>query len=73
MGIGGHMLGEKKLRQLRERTGLSLDRAYRRGQECEGRVVLDGVCQHFSIRWETGEFVPVDHGHWTSCPGRSDG
>lgn len=73
MGIGGHILGERKLRGLRERTGLDLDRAYRRGRECEGRVVEDGVCCHYIINWESGFSMPYpDAMHWASCPPREE-
>jgi hypothetical protein len=72
MGIGGHILGEKKLRQLRQRTGLPLDRAYRRNHGCEGVVWHPGIgdgCTHYDIVWETGEYLieakPV---HWATCP-----
>lgn len=68
MGIGGHILGEKKLRQLSERSGLSLDRAYRRNHEVEGRVVRDGECRHYAIDWETGEARELTPDHWSSCP-----
>ena len=67
MGIGGHILGEKKLRQLSERSGLDLDRAYRRNHEVEGRVVQDGQCRHYAINWETGEARELTPDHWSSC------
>jgi len=68
VGIGGHMLGEKKLRRLSEVSGLSLDRAYRRGRECEGRVVAGGRCIHYEIDWDTGENKVITTTHWSSCP-----
>jgi hypothetical protein len=73
MGIGGHMLGDKKLRQLRQATGLNFDRAYRRGWECEGRVINpDGTCSHYRVDPLTEQYVEVDAPvHWASCP-RSD-
>lgn len=73
MGIGGHILGEKKLRQLRQRTGLDLDRAFRRSSQCEGRVIEDGECIHYDIDWETGVHAPIGPPltHWTSCPKRT--
>lgn len=71
MGISGHMLGERKLRRLRRLTGLDIDRAFHRGHDCVGRVITDGVCRHYSIDWDTGEYtliiLPM---HWTSCPRR---
>lgn len=70
MGIGGHILGDRKLRRLRERSDLNLDRAYIRGQECEGRVIQpDGTCEHFTIDPETGASERIDAPmHWVSCP-----
>ena len=71
MGIGGHMLGEKKLRRLSRLTGLALDRAYRRGRAAEGRVIEDGRCVHYSIDPVTGEHKRRSEGepllHWSSC------
>jgi len=69
MGIAGHILGERKLRRLSSLTGLSLDRAYIRGSEAEGRVVWGGRCWHFTIDPKTGSSSLVTNPiHWTSCP-----
>jgi hypothetical protein len=69
MGIGGHMLGEKKLRHLRQVTGLSIDRAYRRNRLCEARVIEDDFCTHYSIDPLTEQYVKIEHPiHWASCP-----
>jgi hypothetical protein len=70
MGISGHILGEKKLRRLRQATGLLLDRAYRRGQQCEGRVIeADGTCSHYRIDPLTEQYLRIERPlHWTSCP-----
>lgn len=70
MGIGGHVLSTTHTRKLAGRTGLPLDRAYRRGQETEGRVIYGGKCFHFAIDFKTGAWQPVNHGHWSSCPPR---
>ena len=72
MGISGHILGEKKLRRLRRLTGLPLDRAYRRGKDCEGRLLgADGVCRHYAIDPDTGEYRQRTESetllHWVSC------
>jgi hypothetical protein len=69
MGIGGHILGEKKLRRLREISGLDLDRAYIRNKDAEGRVIMDGKCIHYKIDPDSGQSIQIDAGiHWTSCP-----
>lgn len=71
MGIGGHMLGPTKLARLRRVSGLNLDRAFRRGRQCEGRVIWGDWCLHYEIDWATGEhrrFNPTNH--WVSCPQR---
>lgn len=71
MGIGGHMLGPRRLRRLQRITGLPLDRAFRRGRQCEGRVVWGGRCFHYDIDWATGvhHVIPTVI-HWVSCPQR---
>lgn len=70
MGIGGHILGDRKLRRLRELTGLDLDRAYIRNRDAEGRVIeVDGRCVHYSIDPKTGVYaLNIDPIHWASCP-----
>lgn len=68
MGIGGHMLGPKKLRRLSRLTDLPLRRAYRRGRYAEG-VVWDGDSHtHYKIDPVTGnhEEIPFPW-HWASC------
>lgn len=72
MGIGGHILGPRKLRQLSERTGLRLTRAYRRNQECVG-ITVETTCRHWQIDHETGEYREIpDPVHWSSCPQRTE-
>lgn len=71
MGIGGHMLGSKKLKRLRDISGLTnIDRAYTRGNYTEARVLMGS--RHFHVRVDktTGEWFPIegDVTHWTSCP-----
>ena len=68
MGIGGHMLGAKKLRALSRLTGLDLRRAYIRGGYAEG-VVWDGSEHtHYAINPKTGEHqVDPRPMHWASC------
>lgn len=69
MGISGHMLGAAKLRRLAAQTGLPLNRAYRRNGECEGRVIEDGNCRHYTIDWQTGHHQLIERPeHWSSCP-----
>jgi hypothetical protein len=73
MGISGHMLGERKLRRLSERTGLPLDRALHRGHACEGRTVTDGVCTHYDIDWDSGAHRLIEEPlHWSSCPRKKE-
>jgi hypothetical protein len=69
MGIGGHMLGEKKLHRLREVTGLPLNRACRRNHDCEGVVWNDdGTCTHYEIDFVSGEHAVLDAPtHWMTC------
>ena len=74
MGIGGHILGEKKLRRLSRLSGLDLDRAYIRGHASEGRVIRDGGCVHYAIDPSTGEHERINQPmHWTSCPRAEEG
>lgn len=73
MGIGGHILGERKLRQLQRKTGVPFDRAYRRNHYCEARLVNGSVCVHFTVDWQTGEVWEITQPiHWTSCPRSCD-
>lgn len=68
MGIGGHILGAKKLRRLAAKTGLPLDRAYIRGSESEGVVWAADRCRHYRIDTATGDHEEiVDATHWASC------
>jgi len=69
MGIGGHVLGDKKLRVLSRKTGLSLNRAIRRNDECEGVIHhQDGSCTHYKITYSTGDAEVIKNPtHWTSC------
>lgn len=75
MGIGGHMLGERRLRALRVKTGLELDRAYNRGtDDCQG-VVWDPKpgtrCVHYAIDVATGAYAVIERpDHWWSCDPR---
>lgn len=65
MGIGGHMLGPKKLKRLATLTGLPLDRAYIRNGYSEGRTPDD---RHWEIDPKTGAYEEIiDPHHWTSC------
>lgn len=69
MGIGGHMLGAKKLRKLSALTGLNLSRAYIRGPGSEGVVWHeDGTHSHYYIDPKTGQHKEDPHPmHWVSC------
>lgn len=68
MGIGGHILGDKKLRRLARLTGLPLDRAYIRNHDCEGVVWSESGCTHYLIDLATGAAEAVDPAsHWTTC------
>lgn len=75
MGIGGHILGPRKLRSLSRLTGLPLNRAYIRGHDSEGVVWLpDGGCVHYAIDPATGEHERVEQPtHWSSCPPSNEG
>lgn len=72
MGIGGHVLGPRKLRKLSGLSGLPLNRAYIRNEYAEGVVWNDdGTCTHYEIDKRTGEHSIIDNpGHWTSCTSR---
>lgn len=72
MGIGGHILGPRKLRQLQRLTGLPLNRAYIRNGYGEGVVWNDdGTCIHYAIDPRTGAAETISEpGHWTSCTTR---
>lgn len=70
MGIGGHILGPRKLRRLAVLTGLPLDRAYIRNHHSEGVVWTTTGCQHYRIDTDTGEYTEIPQeeiAHWTSC------
>jgi len=68
MGIGGHILGPRKLRRLRALTGLPLDRAYIRNHHAEGVIWSDDGCRHFEIDPHTGAHKPIaEPDHWTTC------
>ena len=69
MGIGGHMLGPRKLRRLRNLTGLNLRRAYIRGRGCEGVVGEMGPGHiHYRIDPKVGDYEPIANPmHWGSC------
>jgi hypothetical protein len=68
MGIGGHILGDKKLRQLRAKTGVPFDRAFRMHWGGEGVVWTADGCEHYGFDWKTGQTQPLtDPRHWTSC------
>jgi hypothetical protein len=68
MGIGGHMLGAKKLKQLSTRSTLPLNRACHRNGYCEGVVWTEESCIHYSIDFKTGEHVIIENPmHWYTC------
>lgn len=69
MGIGGHILGEKKLRWLCRETGFNFARAYIRNGECQGYVIQFGKCQHYKVLLDSMAVLPIiDPIHWVSCP-----
>lgn len=73
MGIGGHMLGEKKLNKLRAIARIRFDRAYRRNSSGEAVVWGDGLeCQHYRLSFGINNTVAVYKMkyamHWSSCP-----
>lgn len=70
MGISGHILGDRKLRQLNRESGMDFDRAYRyHGPYYARRINADGRCEHFVVNEVTWEAVPyLAEFHWTSCP-----
>ena len=72
MGISGHILGERKLRQLnREFPGYNFDRAFRYHGPTAARAMVDGECKHFTCNHVTGEVtLDADAGHWSSCKER---
>ena len=75
MGIGGHVLGPKKLRKLAALTGLPLNRAIIRNHYGEGVVWTEAGCRHYQIDPKTGEHTEIaDPFHWASCdPERREG
>lgn len=80
MGIGGHMLGDKKLNQLRNRTGINFRRAYRRGATGEAcYLVGDSGCVHYRLIYQPTPkhsppvitlWGPIRDIRWSSCPER---
>lgn len=73
MGISGHILGERKMRQLnREFPGYDFDRAFRYHGPTHARTRISGECQHFVCDHVTGEVTLLeDVNHWYSCKERS--
>jgi hypothetical protein len=71
MGIGGHMLGDRKLRWVNRNTGMNFDRAFRYHDQGEGRFRNEsGECEHWDINFRTWEVQRCYDGHWASCYGR---
>lgn len=70
MGISGHILGDRKLRQLQRLTGLPFDRAYRYHDTGGARLIdEDGRCRHYIVNFRTGEALLQERTiHWSSCP-----
>lgn len=70
MGLGAHVLGDKKLAALQRKTGLTLNRAFRRNDYTEGITWHPtGGCTHYAINWDTGEYKEITvAAHFTSCP-----
>lgn len=71
MGIAGHILGPRKLRQLVAWSGITFDRAYNRNGVGEGRAMVDGECVHYDIDFRRKSiYLPplMERGsHWSSC------
>lgn len=68
MGIGGHILGERKLRALVRWSGIDFDRAYNRNGVGSARLVEDGECKHYWINYRTREVTrDPEPTHWSSC------
>lgn len=72
MGIAGHMLGPKGLARLNRLAGADFDRAYIRGQACQGRRIEDGVCVHYDVDLATYQLTQapttaLGGPHWSSC------
>ena len=68
MGIGGHILGPKRLRRLNRDTGKQFDRAVIRGHDATGVVWTPDGCEHYEIDERTWESVQiVDPVHWFTC------
>jgi hypothetical protein len=68
MGIGGHMLGERKLRRLNRETGMVFDRAYNRNGTGVARIKDETGCRHFFVSFQTWEFEEIpEPTHWWSC------
>jgi hypothetical protein len=69
VGISGHILGDRKLRQVNRNTGMHFDRAYNRNGIGVGRLQEDGQCVHYFIDFHTWEVEKIlEPTHWTSCP-----
>jgi len=69
MGIGGHMLGAHKLRQLNAMTGLNFDRAYNRNGLGGARLPhQDGSHDHYWVDFRTREVGVIEEPtHWWTC------
>lgn len=70
MGISGHILGDRKLRQLNAHfPGYTFNRAYNRNGQGEARMFVNGECIHFWVNFHTWEIERVHPPrHWSSCP-----
>lgn len=72
MGIGGHILGPRKLRQISRDVGIDFDRAFNRNGYCVGRRLNEeGQCEHYEVDLvaRTATLI-LDPMHWTSCRDR---
>lgn len=72
MGIGGHMLGPRKLRKLNRETGMEFDRAFNRDGVGGARLLDEnGECRHYWINFRTMEIeLVLNASHWSSCRDR---
>jgi hypothetical protein len=70
VGIGGHIVGERKLRRLVAKTGLPLNRAYIVSSHYgQGVVWTETGCRHYSFDPKSGDILEEIHTptHWTTC------
>lgn len=73
INIHAHMFGPKKLEQLKIKTGIPFNKAWRNGINGEGRVIDGKDCIHYRLIFGSNGTVSAHQirysdPHWWTCP-----